>query len=501
MKKTAIALSLVVGLSAVGVSQGAVIDDPVDFFSDVACATASLVPVQTPECGLFDIPENINQDDTAIVKSSSYSSGLQQQELMNQAETKAKNFMDVAYGIGMAEGKTKAVAMLNNGSSISEAQSQAYTEVQDWYGEMRDQQLTTRNRHVLQTQDVLELVRKSSVSTLDTRDAEWSTYIDQSQVSDGQIDIGSGSGDPEVWKLTGNFTIYNESYELVDGTDHVSYGIKVQADIVNGNGDTSQGNYTVVPADYVNNNARFDGEIMVSNQSFLNDKKLYDSTTYKTVYNEYDSNYQRAIDNTAGIVNEIYDGYQSGQVNLDNYDPAPLETLKTAGNQYNTTGYYGYKAVSLAQMGLSSNDSYSYNVSFDGSENMNGQLFVNSDDFNGTLKSGETYTASGKRAYIVYQNGSRAEREAIDTEFTIKGIEDPRTGETLNKTTLNQYEFYTSNVSDLKKQLEENRELIEKSRTGGELNPGFSFGGFELPPRRQFIILAVLAVMAVLVAL
>lgn len=336
-----------------------------------------------------------------------------------------------SFGISQAQAKKTAIEELNNGSTVAEARSVILDDVDNFWS-AREQNLVTQ--HQLEIQQF-----KNVLSEADAIGVDYSEMFDQNH---------------------SDYTIYRENYTLINGTQTQIYevyadsGQLIHSPIKTGGTglDTAENGYQFLAADQY-------------------------ATGIDSVINQR----QTAYDNVVTLVDGIYNNYQPGGLNPSDV-LGPLEALKTSATNYAETGGTSYLATTFEQMGLSTSFDKAFTVSYQNTDMSNastieGQLFGSPDDFPNGFEANTTYDASSKTAWMVYQPESgAAESVNFNDTFTVDKIQNLQTGDQINNTTIQQQEFYTTNITKLESQLDtiraQQEELKGSFGGGGGVNDG-----------------------------
>ena len=362
-----------------------------------------------------------------------------------------RSHLNQTFGMGMTKAKIAVVEALNNDKSQATAQSKALSEVNDFYSKQQLRVIVKRNREVLKANTTLNQAQDLDGLTID--DVLNANDVQFSQNSDGTIeDFRIGNTTTELYNSTKAEVLtlefkYNDGFQSVWG---YQYGPEV--------GKATDMGY------------RSDTKLHLS----IGDNPLWLNTDpYNKTLDRLNSNYERATDNVVGLADDVYSKWQPDDLSVSGI-LGPLEALQQASTNYEDTGYYSYRALSLEQAGYASNDSYAFNVTWQNTDMSDpqtdiGQLFVaNESQFGGELETGVEYSASDKSVWFVRSNG---DQKAVETDlngtFTINEMTDTETGEEVNTTSVQSTELYTPQIQDLQKQLEEIREDQEKLFSGG----------------------------------
>jgi len=184
-------------------------------------------------------------------------------------------------------------------------------------------------------------------------------------------------------------------------------------------------------------------------------------------------------DNVDSYINTTYQDYESGELSTDNI-LNPTDLASRASTQYNESGYYGFAAVELANLGYSGDFNSSVTVSMNNST-YEGYLFYTADDRSG-WEVGETYDPSGWNGTVYLAEQSSDNQSGVyrlDQNFTIESAQNPKTGDAITNVTTQEYTQATYNSSKLEAQLKELRKLKEEYDRSYEL--AFPSGNVGVP--------------------
>lgn len=366
-------------------------------------------------------------------------------------------YVNRTYGIAMSEAKLESVEQLNNGTSESEALSQATGQVNDFYSTQEKRMIETRNREVLKINETANTVEETDSLDLD----EVITWVDESEYVVEDVEVEE------------------EQTELKNGTNQSIYTLTIETDCGGGcemqeiyTSDISEGYSTSDPFAVVGT----DGDVVYD----------FEDTEYTPTFESIQDTNSRSIDNTEGVVEEVYDNYEEDELDASDI-LGPLEATQLASTSYEDTGKYSYLAESLEQMGLASSESESFTVSWEEDNETveeEGQLFVDN-SYSDSLESGESYTIEDT-VYFVYQdsNESSDTKDLTDKEFTIEEMQDTDSGDEVNETEVQENNYYTEDTEDLESDLEAMREDFEELSTSSGGFAGFDgFNDFIADPR------------------
>jgi len=476
-----IALVAIGGTTALQVE----IEDPVQALANIGCSTMTswmLGSVCTPDPTNYDVVK----DQTATIKTSIHGNAATIQQNRNQTTQNSRAQLNQSFGISMAQAKAASFEGIKNGTTLSRTQTKALKQINEFYAEIEKQNIKRRNTEVKSFMNALKTIRQDSDIN------EFTTYnCDGTIKNKGVIDVVTSdkitddardyADRPPIRKnivKINSVELVNESVQLKNGSTTTAYGLKAnvtrKTDENCGVGDTE----TISGYLY---NPQISGTSLLYNEKIdVRDGSLQDPVPYLNdlkwgkVDSRLESNYDRAIDNTQPTIETIYNKYTAGELNDTDLQLGPLETLKTASTNYESTGFYDYRTLSLEQMGYATNETLAFNVSYDGEEARQGQIFL-PDSFNKDLETNRTYDLNGENVRVIYQKpNGEAVRETIQRNFTINRMTNTETGETVNTTSAQPVRWYTGNASNLIDQFERVQDLKdEKTDSGG----GFFGGG------------------------
>lgn len=220
-------------------------------------------------------------------------------------------------------------------------------------------------------------------------------------------------------------------------------------------------------------------KVVVNDPETSETTKLFNVSRYSARLVEIEDQAQQVRDNMDQYVSGVYSQYNAGELNattIAQNDPTLIAT--EASTSFNSTGYYGYAAASLASIGAAGDLNQSHVVSINGA-NYTGTLFYNGDQ-TPELQTGETYSFSNFSGTWYMAASStptnetgiiRLDNRGGDT-FTVESATNTQTGEAVNTTTTQRYVYETANASTLAEEvdrLEELREFYQEqaSASGG----------------------------------
>ena len=354
------------------------------------------------------------------IHNSIYSNAVFMDDYSENMKTETTSYANQSYGVSMAGAKLVGIESHNDGLERSEAHDEINQEVSDFYATYERSVWEDRNRQSLQIDRMAQRIDESD-------------GLDYSDVFDSVAD---------VW--TEENTI-----ELVNGTEMPIYEVHVTR--------IGSTNYDQVVWDDDLDTTR-NLRVMSPNEE---DEVVLNNEGFRDSWKAIETHRQRANDNVIGVVNEIYDNYDSGEIDVSDV-MSPVELLQTGATNYEDTGHYSYKCLSLEFMGLSGDKSNTFEVTYQNSDmdeekTRFGCLFKGSD---GELETGVEYDAT-EDTYVFIQDNEdgSASRIDLDDTFTIESMIDGETGEEINETTTQTTDFMTESTEDLAEQVEELNEL------------------------------------------
>ncbi|PTD94502.1 hypothetical protein C9439_02205 [archaeon SCG-AAA382B04] len=204
-----------------------------------------------------------------------------------------------------------------------------------------------------------------------------------------------------------------------------------------------------------------------------------ENTNWNDVFGLISSENTMMKDNAEVFVNETYNEYQTGDLNISNIiDPSVL--MSQMSSNFNTTGYYGYAGTQLAMMGINSSIQNRFTIHVYESDtvptwegkNITGMMFTDHKFENNTLRKGIVYnTSSWEKDELCYMvTGTGIHR--LHTSFEIVNITNYRTGESLANVTFEQYNHQTLNTTNLSKQFEGLMKIYNTSENLSGTTPG-----------------------------
>lgn len=418
-----------------------------DTIIDAGCLSVGMISSFNPVCVpvLYDDIVEGSADD---VRNDIYTKATFMNDGREQIITEFDSGLNVTYGISMAQGKTTAITMLNDGATESEAELNATGRVDDFYSMQQMRLINYRNRAILKFNTSIN--RIESTTGLTKRDV----------FSFANSDVPIEGYDSEDFdSVTPVFL--EENVTLINGSKHEALGIYMKDDDPSAS-DSLGFNTSFM---FMKPDIRLDvtDRVLRANNTEGDYRDFLENKPYSDIEDNLINKRQSAYDNVIGVVEGIYQEYSAGAVNTTDL-LGPLELLKTASTGYADTGYYEYKALTLEQAGYPTKKDYGFKLSFmyDGTRVERwGQLFVPKGEITDNLiETGKVYDGNNITAWFVHETDTgNAVKTELDGDFEVLEMRNPETGEEINSTTLQEVQYHTNGTQDLEKQLEEIRDL------------------------------------------
>lgn len=392
--------------------------------------------------------------------------------------------LNASYGVAMAEAKAEGIEDLNAGVAEGTATQNASDVVRDWYSEIQRNSLNTRNRDFLRINaSIAEANKTSGLAVSDVFKVRMADLKEE-----GTETPYTGT----VMKSTGDIRVREYTKTLFNGETTTMYKLQANVKTV----DKQQGvnspcssdvyhwknlteSFTVKTYDYDGSvgscieqgTVTLHPKVSVTSPEG-NNITYYLEKPYTETLTGIESTKDRALSNVRTIVDDIFQTYQRGEVEVSE-SLGPLEVLKTASTSYASTGTYDYATATARQMGLETNDTYAFRLQWS-PEGVNetykdtGQLFLDETAFNGTIETGKQYEVTDQVVWFTRTDSTgQIVQEDLNGTFTPLEITNKQTGEKVNKTTTQNVEAYESNITDLEKQFAELREEVEENQFEG----------------------------------
>jgi hypothetical protein len=359
---------------------------------------------------------------------------------------------DGSRSIAWHKAKAAAIREMNNGSTEAETRDAAVQAVTDYYSTMEMNLLNSKSESVRRAEHIDEVFRDDPGTGVQ--------YVAGSRVTDGYEN-------PELvyadYTLR-NGTVVNRTVGLHWPTYDKDFYYVEKGDISNRTASASMteskllfdshANFTPSRPDY-QDDTRW-GRAMLGGNS-------------QTLFNDIHSANDSMVANAETWVNNTYSQYSAGEIDESEIvDPTTL--AQEFSTDYNSTGYYGYAAASLAIQGT--NGTLNQSMVFDlhngsagrtANETYNGTLFTDwsPSSTNGSFVTGNTYDTANANTlvYVATNDGLRV----VEGQFHIVSMTNVKTGEAVNSTQLENYNRQTADAGwnetqyqqllDLQKQL------------------------------------------------
>ncbi|WP_414836643.1 hypothetical protein [Candidatus Nanohalococcus occultus] len=409
--------------------------------------------------------DDIIDSDADIVQDDVYLNALQVNDSRDQLMTEQRSHLNQTYGMGMSRAKLTAIEALNNGTSQSEAKQMALNDLKDFYSVQQKRLINYQNREVIKWNSTI----RNSVE--DTSGLSYNDVIQSPWCSNAQTS-------PGIELVEGNYTLLNDtSAQEIRMYIHDENLADFSA---SGCHMDDSENYNQKRFYVAGMNPQFDPQYL-NKENLVVQSSSGNTTQYMSI-NEFEQtetqireNFNRSKQNMLPMIENVYSNYNEGELNASEV-LGPLEALQLASTNYEDTGFYSYRALSLEQMGLESNQSYAFDVTWTnpGAETKTsvGQLFVAEDAYNDTIETGKEYNASDVTAFLIHtpEGEEKADRTPLKGTFTVNEMINKDTGEEVSSTGIQSTEFYTTGTQDLQRQIQEvleNQEQLEAPDNSG----------------------------------
>ncbi|WP_142861266.1 hypothetical protein [Salinigranum halophilum] len=189
-------------------------------------------------------------------------------------------------------------------------------------------------------------------------------------------------------------------------------------------------------------------------EGYDGDGVLFNMENTSQVFSDIDTNANQAQASISVLATDMYANSNSSDFNLTDYvDPTTL--YQEMSTDYNTTGYAGYGAAQAALMGYNTTLNHSFVINENGTLH-NGTLFTSWEPAktNGTFETGVEYDPANASVPVFVAKND--EMVTLQEPFTITEMVNVRTGESVNNTTLENYNRQTTdNVTLTQEQLDQ----------------------------------------------
>jgi hypothetical protein len=354
---------------------------------------------------------------------------------------------DGSRSVAWSKGKAAAIEAMNNGSTKAETKTAATEAVEEYYSTMEVNMINSFNR------SANRLLYLNSVHENTTGLS--GSFAKAALGSDYPV-----HGEHADYTLRNGTVVTTQQFERDDGSSKHLW--IANEDL---SGWTGSSDYVFSSSDGSNIGAAYEANVTSS----LPDNTVIDGHNASLVFNDIQSANSAMESNLDLWVDNTYDGYTAGDINSsDVLDPTTV--AQEFSSDYNSTGYYAYAAADLAIQGT--NGTLNQSMVFDlhngsagrtSNETLNGTLFTDWEPAvtNGSFHTGQTYNAdnSSSLVYVATNDGLRV----IEGDFHIVEMVNTQTGETVENTTLQNYNRQTAeagwNESQYQQLLELRQEL------------------------------------------
>ncbi|MFB6144322.1 MAG: hypothetical protein ABEJ98_03350 [Candidatus Nanohaloarchaea archaeon] len=475
-------LGLMISGAAAWQFTGTIATDFKDFLKDEMGIDKDQSLVEKIACGPMtsyfvsncDTPIDVNIGGSTVgeIQWSIYNAGLLAKDKRDQVTGALEKRLNASYGVATAQAKAKAIKDLNAGRNEDTAKDNATDFVRNWYAEIQRNLLMHRNREALKFNETIKKVRHTSglkwKDVIKSFDSDSTDQQPAFYVKEENVSLVDGS------TATGYYIIYRDEYggAASQDTKWERQSSKVGACV----------GTKIYPA-----NMSFDQVTKCDDVEVLspdgNASMFLYNEEYRASRSSIVSTKDRAVSNLQTMLSDIYSKYDKGEIEMPNA-LGPLETIKVASTSYNSTGYYDYATATATQMGLNTNETYAFelNWSQEGiSENHSdtGQLFLEDNAFNGTVEVGKEYNVTDQTVWFTHTvNNDSIEQTVLNGTFTVTGMTNKNTGESINKTSVQDIQVYeANNISKLQAQLSELKDQLEEEKFDASQSSGSSATG------------------------
>lgn len=453
------------------------------------------------DCGIYDDSAETR------TKVDAYANAKAMNERRNALVTQRENLLQDARSIMWMKGKVGAVEALNDGANKSEAKRAFNESVNDYTSMLIVNDMRKQEADAVQTAYLVQSIGGTNTST---------------PTIGGSVPDPENNGEPGLYIYAVGSTA--TGYYQLPNQDIIKVALPVAADGGTGNaahiervffkafdpamgkstiGD-NPGQVTVVNRSWSHGSleAKNYMSIGVVNPETGYETSAVSSNAYVDVIDSYLSNANQVKANGAGFIERVYPKLESGELSTaDLLDPTTLAS--EAATEYNSTGYYAYQNTALSALGLTGNGNVTHVVNTQltlsdyqqGTNTTNasyqektvnatieGSIYMTGSD-NLTLETGQTYQPSNLPGTVymtvanVTNRDTGAELDGVSgttrlTEpFTIVSATNAKTGESVNVTSAQDKNYETTNLTELKQELEDLKRLQQ------ELQDSQSVGG------------------------
>jgi hypothetical protein len=349
-------------------------------------------------------------------------------------------------------GKPAYIEELNQGTGETTAQANATKEIREYYSVLERNYLAEWNAQVNQLE---YLDKKRMREGLSDR----FLTVPLEDHYDGRTG-GLGGANVSAFGTT--------TYQLQNGTtiDVRTVTVRVWFD-----GDkTSYNTYTMAPTTGMKRGSYYDGREDGTTSSGGTNPDInntiervaipapsqdYEQLEYLTFMNysnklsAIDSQTTSAVNQMETVVNQTYDGYEAGTINMsDLVTPAMV-----AGSYSPNTEFSGYAAATLANLGVSMPENYSQlghmNVSFNDSTTDRGLIVAQNNPPGGSFQVGTEYDPANITGAVFFIDNEAGEIREVTEPFTITDAV-TNDGGNLTKVTIDKRTYQTTSSDELK---------------------------------------------------
>jgi hypothetical protein len=432
-----------------------------------------------------------------------FSSGLATNDVKNGALTPIQNRVESGRTVGRTIAKTEAVRLFNNqsnGLNESQIKDEVNASIGNYTSTMQLNVLAAQNSTVNQMMYMYDAWQQNDVKEIAMLQHQKDST---SLIQNVSVNDGGGWAPQYIFKPNGYGAYFNNStVTLTDGSTATYRVVDVGGTnlTVHESRDYFLSIYVTNPDSYWGyDGGDTDGDPNLANRS--NTVEIYDTAQFRYVWVEIETLDDNLKREAAGFVDDLYANYNRSEGVPISEVLNPNDIASQWGTNYNTTGYYGWRAARLGLTGLDGNVSSSFAIEYTPSENhtdtgnlsLNGSgtrdyAFVAGESYNisGTLMTdwepastngsfvrGETYSTANADAPVLFieqvtSDESRVVR--LSGTFTVSTITDVKSGETINSTSLEENNYQTWNAT----KVSEIRHLIEYRNRSVTINEGES---------------------------
>lgn len=403
-----------------------------------------------------------------------YATALAQEQNNENFHTAAANYAQETRQIAWAEGKLAAVNELNDGGNASEIEAAMNASIDDYYAQHQKQIYTQLHTGAVVGEYIWN-ANESHVATVD-----------------GTTHNVSGFVTAEVKLIETNGSTMWVRFP-VDSAGQVKFNPYMMTEnFTNATGEYNASEITILTAP--NYNANLVGTNVTTDMSqnplYRNETgNLTDVGPAVDLLFDYRDQSDNLKGQSSAYATALATTYNQSELNVTDV-LSPSEIAGRASSDYGSTGYYGFLAAELAAMGYSGdfNSSVAMNWTHNGTtESYEGTPFYTGEDVT-SFEQNTTYNASDLNGTFILaaagENGSGRFVEVDEGSFVLTSITDPNTGETLNSTDMESYDYNSTDVSDLEAELNRLSQALEayqeQSAPGGGGGWNIDLGGTQV---------------------